>query len=60
MKFLIQSFSKPAVLRIMFWAFIFSLAGYPQVDNEFIPLKESFNLNKNSITRIAFTPTQGH
>jgi hypothetical protein len=59
MKSLIQSFSKPALYRIALWAFIFSLAGYPQINEEFVPLKEGFNLDKNSTSQVAFTPTQG-
>ncbi len=59
MNFITQPFSKPAVFRLMLWTFLFSLVGYPQVNNGFTPLKESYNLNKNSTTRIKLGPTEG-
>lgn len=58
MNFLIQPFSKQALFRLIFWVLFFSLAGYPYVNNEFVPQKKSFVLNKNSTNRIKFTPTQ--
>jgi hypothetical protein len=49
------TFTRPAVLCLTFWAFVFSLAVFPQIDNEFSSYRQTFPLERNGITKVLFS-----